>query len=155
MFQSKKEPHTSSKVASRHKTPRQSGLRTPTGGELGGLPFAQRVLLLCVQCGRVLGVGRQVEQRVLGEASRQAQLLGVGALDGEEESVAGDFGPWRKPRHDGAVLGDVAEVDVCRSVGLCRDVRRCQSRSQKSQATFWKPGRTSTALTCCLLSDER
>lgn len=87
-----------------------------------------------MQCGRVLGVGRQVEQRVLGEASGQAQLLGVGALDGEEESVAGDFGPGRVPRHDGAVLGDVAEVDVCWRVRLCRDDRSSQSPSKKHHA---------------------
>lgn len=91
-----------------------------------------------MQRGRVLGVGRQVEQRVLGEAGGQAQLLGVGALDGEEEPVAGDLGPRREPRHDGAVLGDVAEVDVCGSVGLCGgDVRRRQSRS-KGKVTLIK-----------------
>lgn len=106
--------------------------RTLTGDELGRLPFAQRVVLLCVQRSGVLGVGRQVEQRVLGEAGGQAQLLGVGALDGEEESVAGDFGPRREPRHDGAVLGDVAEVDVCRSVGLCvRETSEAVSHEQR------------------------
>lgn len=92
--------------------------RTLTGGERHGLPFTQRVVLLCVQRGGVLRVGLQVEDRVLREASGQAQLLGVGALNGEEETVAGDLGPGGEPQHDDTVLGHVGEMDVCGSVGL-------------------------------------
>lgn len=71
-----------------------------------------------MQCGGVLCVGLQVEEGVLRQAGRQAQLLGVGALDSEEETVAADFGTGREPQHHSAVLGHVGEVDICGSVGL-------------------------------------
>ena len=67
---------------------------------------------------RVLRVGLQVEEGVLGEAGGQAQLLGVRPLHGEEEAVAGDFGAGGVPHHDGAVLSHVGEMDICGSIGL-------------------------------------
>lgn len=79
-----------------------------------------------MQSSRVLGIGLQVEQGVLSEAGRQAQLLGVGALDGEEESVAGDLGTRGVPHHHGTVVGNVLEMDICWSIGLCK---RCQPLS--------------------------
>lgn len=91
---------------------------TLTGGEHSRLSVAQRVILLCVKRGRVLCVRLQVEEGVLSEAGGQAQLLGGRALDGEEEPVAGDFGPGGKPHHHSAVFSHVGEVDICRSVGL-------------------------------------
>lgn len=47
---------------------------TLTGGKLSGFSFTQDVVLLCMQCGRVVCVRLQVEQGVLSEAGGQAQL---------------------------------------------------------------------------------
>lgn len=68
-----------------------------TGCKQSRLSRAHGVVLLCVQSHRVFGIWLQVEEGVLGEAGRQAQLLGVGALNSEEETVAGNFGTGCKP----------------------------------------------------------
>lgn len=66
----------------------------------------------------VLCIRLQVEEGVLRKAGRQAQLLGVGALNGEEESVAGDFGTGSIPQHHSTVLCHISEMDICGSIGL-------------------------------------
>lgn len=110
---------------------------TLTGDKLSGFSFTQNVVLLCMQCGRVLRVGLQVEQGVLSEAGGQAQLCRAGALHGEEEPVACNFCTRGKPNHHSSVLGDVGEVDVCGSVRLWGE-RDAETRSNQTWAMFKK-----------------
>lgn len=65
-----------------------------------------------MQYSRVLCVRLQVEERVLSQAGGQTQLFGVGALDGEEETVTCDLSTGGVPEHHSTVLGHVGEVDV-------------------------------------------
>ena len=96
---------------------------TLTGGECGEGALAEAVALLGVQCGGVQAVGAQVEQGVLGQPEGQAELLGVGALHSQEETVTRHLGPGSGPHHHSTGLGHVTEVDVAWGVRLWRDIR--------------------------------
>lgn len=89
-----------------------------TGCKQSRLSRTHGVGLLRVQSHCVFGIWLQVEEGVLGEAGRQVQLLGVGALNSEEETVAGNFGTGCKPQHHCTVLGHIGKMDVCGGIGL-------------------------------------
>lgn len=71
-----------------------------------------------MQCSRVLCIRLQVEEGVLREAGRQAQLLGARALNGEEQPIASDFGTGGIPHHHSTVLSHVGKMDICGSIRL-------------------------------------
>ncbi len=92
--------------------------QTLTCHKFSSLSLAQAIILLCVQRGSIFCFRPQVEESVLREAGRQAQLLRVRALDSEEEPVASDFGSGGEPHHYSTVLSHVGKVDISGSVGL-------------------------------------
>lgn len=91
-----------------------------TGGEDAIHALTEGVALLRVQAHGVVGVGPQVAQAVLVDVSRDALLLGAGALLDDEEAVARDGGARGRPDEQGAVLGDVIEAQAGGRVRLWR-----------------------------------
>ena len=71
-----------------------------------------------MQKGSVLSVRPQIPQRELSDPARDPLLDGVGALDAQEETVAGDDGTGRLPGDNRIVSPDVSEVNIGGRIGF-------------------------------------